>query len=50
MLGLIYLTSFAISLVLLGANSFNQVIFGASIGLTLALILFSWVKPSFLSL
>lgn len=37
-------------LVLLGANSFNQVLFGASLGFTFAMILNSWIKPFFLDL
>ena len=34
----------------MGANSFNQVLFGASLGFTIAMILNSWIKPFFLDL
>ena len=38
------------SLVALGVNSYNQVVFGATIGFTLALIFHYWVKPFFIEL
>lgn len=45
-----FLCCHAFALVALGANSFNQVIFGGTLGFTLALILHFWMKPSFLNL
>ena len=38
------------ALVALGANSYNQVIFGATIGFTLAMVSHFWVKPLFIDL
>lgn len=49
-LAITYLSLFMFGLVLLGANSFNQVVFGATFGLTVALILNFWLKPFFLDL
>jgi len=45
-----YLSLHMFGLVLLGANSLNQVLFGASFGFTMAMILNFWVKPVFLDL
>lgn len=49
-LAFIYLSLFMFGLVLLGANSFNQVLFGATLGLTFALILHFWIKPIILDM
>jgi len=48
--GSLYLFAHMFGLVALGANSFNQVLFGASIGFTMAMILHFWVKPMFINL
>ena len=47
---IIYLSIHAFGLVALGANSFNQVLFGASFGFTMAMILHFWTKPLFIDL
>ena len=49
-LGLTFLFCHMFAMVALGANSFNQVIFGATLGFTMAMILHFWAKPWFLSL
>ena len=49
-LGCAFLSLMMFALVTLGANSFNQVIFGASLGFTLAMISHFWLKPVFLDL
>ena len=38
------------ALVALGANSYNQVLFGASLGFTVAMVGHFWVKPFFIDL
>ena len=38
------------ALLALGANSLNQLIFGATLGLTLAFIMHYWIKPYFIDL
>jgi len=45
-----FLSLHMFALVALGANSYNQVVFGATLGLSLALILHFWVKPFFVEL
>ena len=49
-LGIAYLTTHMFALVTLGVNSFNQVLFGATIGFASALILNFWLKPFFVEL
>ena len=49
-LALIYLCTHMFALVTLGANSFNQVVFGATLGFTASLVAHYWVKPSFIGL
>ena len=46
----LFLSLHAFGLVALGANSFNQVIFGATLGFTMAIILYFWVKSFFINL
>ena len=48
--GVAYLCLHMFALVLLGANAFNQVLFGASLGFTLAVIGHYWLQPWFLEL
>ena len=49
-LAMIFLSLHAFGLVALGANSFNQVVFGATLGFTMALVLHFWVKPVFINM
>ena len=49
-LGFTYLGTHMFALVALGANSFNQVLFGGTLGFTLAMIMHFWVKPYFIDL
>ena len=46
----LFLSLHAFGLVALGANSFNQVIFCAILGFTMAIILYFWVKSFFINL
>lgn len=49
-MGLVYLSLHAFGLVILGVNSVNQILFGATLGFTFAVILHFWVRPAFLYL
>lgn len=46
--GIAFLSTHMFALVVLGANSYNQVLFGATLGFTLAMILHFWLKPFFM--
>lgn len=49
-LGISLLSFYMFALVNLGVNSYNQILFGATLGFALALISHFWVKSFFIDL
>jgi len=49
-IGIALLSTHMFALVALGANSYNQVIFGATLGFTFSMVFHYWLKPCFIEL